>query len=361
MKKNKISFCTVCMNRIQHIIQTLVKNIKDNEDYEDVEFVLLDYNSKDGLQEYVRENLIQYIEDGRLVYYRTDAPEYFNRSHSRNLAFKLATGDIICNVDADNFIGFGFASYINTIFSDRQNIFLSAIGRFDVIGRIAVRNADFYRVNGFDERMIYYGFEDLDFMQRLVMAGVKPKYFDNHDYLRAISHSNKDRMANEFVMNNFQRLFLNYISPFATGMIFLFSNNTFFKGTIINQIGADSELPRLKLREFQYDYSLKEKKWLKGEWQIKRGIIALDDPEQEQTGKLKYDKKSNSFKLSDMGNLSDYYEITSNKTIEEALFFYSQITNRYYLELNQELNNYKVNPDGFGLDAVTENFDYENA
>ena len=53
----KISFATVCMNRLHHIRQTLPKNIADNSDYENVEFILLDYNSSDGLEEWVKETM----------------------------------------------------------------------------------------------------------------------------------------------------------------------------------------------------------------------------------------------------------------------------------------------------------------
>src|SRR6187402_102950 len=102
MKKNRISFCTVCMNRIEHLKQTLPKNIEDNIAYGNLEFLLLDYNSKDGLEEWVESEMKEYIDKGILHYYKTTEPEYFHRSHSRNMIIKKATGDIVCNIDADN-------------------------------------------------------------------------------------------------------------------------------------------------------------------------------------------------------------------------------------------------------------------
>ncbi|MFD2148711.1 glycosyltransferase family 2 protein [Mucilaginibacter antarcticus] len=71
----KISFCTTCMNRLSHLKQTLKRNILDNEDYPNLEFILLDYNSTDGLKEYVRSELHTFITSKKLVYYRTEEPK----------------------------------------------------------------------------------------------------------------------------------------------------------------------------------------------------------------------------------------------------------------------------------------------
>ena len=44
----QISFCITCMNRLKHLQETLEKNILDNFLVDEVEFVVLDYNSQDG-------------------------------------------------------------------------------------------------------------------------------------------------------------------------------------------------------------------------------------------------------------------------------------------------------------------------
>ena len=41
------------MNRLYHIRETLPRNVRDNKDYPYVEFVLLDYGSDDGLEDWV--------------------------------------------------------------------------------------------------------------------------------------------------------------------------------------------------------------------------------------------------------------------------------------------------------------------
>src|ERR1700748_3109986 len=98
----KISICTVCMNRLMHLSETLPRNIRENMDYPNVEFVVLNYNSRDDMDNWIKYNMMDYIRSGILKYYKTTEPAYFDRSHSKNMALRLATGDILCMVDADN-------------------------------------------------------------------------------------------------------------------------------------------------------------------------------------------------------------------------------------------------------------------
>ena len=105
MKYNTISFCTVSMNRCTHIKSTLLKNIEENYIPNVTEFVLLDYNSSDGLEDWVYKNAMYYIDKGILKFYRNNTATFFHRAHARNQCLRLATSDIICNIDADNYMG----------------------------------------------------------------------------------------------------------------------------------------------------------------------------------------------------------------------------------------------------------------
>ena len=61
---DKVAFFTTCMNRLHHLKKTLPQNIKDNQDYEDCVFVVLNYNSRDGLHEWMLENMAEQIKSG---------------------------------------------------------------------------------------------------------------------------------------------------------------------------------------------------------------------------------------------------------------------------------------------------------
>lgn len=201
VRYRKVSICVVCMGRRHHLAETLPRNLADNAHYPDLEFVLLDYNSGDGLEEWVAASLREQLESGRVTYYRTTEQSFFDRSHARNVAFRLARGEILCNVDADNFTGQGFASYVNERFGSHRGVFLQPDfegahrGLRDAFGRLCVRRADFLNVEGYDEGLKDYGWEDNDLCMRLRKSGLRPLFFEDDRFLRYIAHDNEERMA----------------------------------------------------------------------------------------------------------------------------------------------------------------------
>ena len=60
----RISFIIACMGRLHHLAQTLPKNINWNVDYPNLEFILLDYNSSDGLAEWINKYMIKLLKSG---------------------------------------------------------------------------------------------------------------------------------------------------------------------------------------------------------------------------------------------------------------------------------------------------------
>ncbi|MBW2998475.1 glycosyltransferase [Candidatus Woesearchaeota archaeon] len=202
--KYKISFCISCMGRLNHIKKTLKTNILNNKDYKNVEFLLLDYNSQDGLKKWVFQNLRKYIKDGTLVYYQTREPKEFHMSNAKNIAHILASGDVVCNLDADNYTGKHFAKYINYACNKNKGI----IGCFKDYtnqalgfnesgwgGRIFMFKEDFEKLGGYDEGFDGWGHEDNDFYNRAIKFGLK-RSFIPICFLKAIKHSDEVRIKN---------------------------------------------------------------------------------------------------------------------------------------------------------------------
>lgn len=365
MCEYRISFCTVCMNRLDHLKKTLPDNIANNGEYENLQFVLLDYNSTDGLEEWVRSSMKDYIESGRLVYYKTFEPMNFHRSHSRNLAFKLAAGEILCNIDADNYTGKGFASYINMSFRGEDNIFLSAlqpsrkIVKNDVLGRICVRAVDFKAVHGYDELFSGYGFEDYDIIQRLEMNGITRRLIDLPNYLKAITHGDSDRIKHEFSMKNLRIVLLRYISPSKSELLFLFNDKRYEMGTLLHNTTLHSSDPyyALQYKLPEYEFSIAESSWLKGNWTSNKNIISLRGDNNFKDVLCKtfrgYFRKNNS------GTAETFYRLTKPEMIEEIILFHSELTNRIRLKENKIKSRLVANMVPWGGGIVYKNFDYE--
>lgn len=202
----KISFCTTCMGRLHHLEQTLPINLINTASYPNREFILLNYGSKDDLHNWVKKHLTEYIEAGIVKYYRTKIPKYFVATHAKNIAHRQATGDILCNVDSDNFLLQGFAEHIVEQINESSCIIASpSYDMFDTpgsCGKIALKREHFYSVNGYDEDINQgWGWDDTNFQMRArLQNNLKLKNFGKK-WCICINHSDCERIKN-FVNHN---------------------------------------------------------------------------------------------------------------------------------------------------------------
>lgn len=229
------------MNRSEHLQATIFKNIEDTIDYENIEFILLDYNSSDNLEAWVKSNLNSYIEKGILKYYRTTEPESFHRSHSRNIALKLAEGDVVCNLDADNFLGKDFAYFINYHFSYHSNIFLTSGVRDGSYGRICVKKEDFLKVRGYDEKMSGWGYEDDDFYERLVKTGLSRVEFFDTSFTDTIDHEIEESILNDKEVSKVKEVYVQQVTYKKSVLIYFMIDDTFKYG-IVTRLSDYSEI-----------------------------------------------------------------------------------------------------------------------
>lgn len=342
-----MSFCTVCMNRLEHLKKTLPKNIEDTMAYGNFEFVVLDYNSKDGLEEWIMAEMSQYMAAGQLIYIKTRVPEYFLRSHSKNVAAKSATGDIICNVDADNYIGEGFADYINQVFMEHKDIYLTVprnMGKKDCYGRICTLRDDFMAITGYDEGMTDYGFEDFDLLNRLELFGRKARYFSNGQFLQVLNHDDVTRIENEHNIHSIDQIYLRYINHYSSELLYLFKNRVFYRGVmILNRLVNSKSVYNIfsENRKFLYPISLRNACWVKG------GYIWSDDGIMLQTKNKKI-----LFTLTSGGKLQNrkgevFHERMEPEDFQIWVMFFSQMNNRMKMEKNKEQKIIRVN-DAFG-------------
>ena len=209
--KMKISFCTTCMNRTHHLKETLPQNIRDNPTSDDleIEFVVLNYNSQDDMHEWMTTDpeISKHIKSGLIRYAKTEDPEHFHMAHAKNMAHRLATGDVVCNLDADNFTGAEFANFLKKTFKEEPNAVINPsvrIGKcFDpdergFFGRVAIRRENFMTLHGYNEDFSGWGDEDTDFMQRAKGMGLKHLRINNLKFLNVITHTNEERVEHMF-------------------------------------------------------------------------------------------------------------------------------------------------------------------
>jgi hypothetical protein len=195
-----LSFCITCKNRFHQISQTLPQNLKDNRDAQDIiEFILVDFGSTDGLQEWIAENFEGEIRAGYLKYYYTEELPFWHASIAKNTAHDLAENLIVVNLDCDNYTGkdgglfvvdnllkFGPESIVLHQFSNEWN---------GTYGRIAMTKSNFLNLGGYDESFEPTGYEDTDLLLRAQLMEMMCISRSDATYSKGIPNTIEEKMA----------------------------------------------------------------------------------------------------------------------------------------------------------------------
>lgn len=168
----KISFCVTNRNRLAHAKKTIPRNLEMLRSFENTEMTLLNYGSEEDLDGWVKEDLKEWVDSGKLIYGVTKHPKAFRIAHAKNCAHMMATGDIVVNLDSDNWVSQRFIELVIDSFSNHLNPIVKGWGR-GYGGRLAIRKDVFQFIGGYDERMDTWGYEDLDLFDRANMASYK--------------------------------------------------------------------------------------------------------------------------------------------------------------------------------------------
>jgi hypothetical protein len=202
----RIALCTTCKGRVQHLRETLPKNLADNAGYDNALFLVLDYGDADGMAEYVKTAHAADLASGRLVYYRHDNGGAFHVAHAKNMAARcgmLEGAEILVTLDADNYTGAGFAQFVADglrepritpgVFLVPDHLLIQSTPHGPLrpcrgfAGRLAVWTQDFVKTGGYDEVYNTWRGEDIDLNFRLERMGYARRFIGN-GFLHTIPH-----------------------------------------------------------------------------------------------------------------------------------------------------------------------------
>ncbi|HYW53983.1 MAG TPA: glycosyltransferase [Dongiaceae bacterium] len=172
----KLSFCVPCMNRFHHLEQTIGRTLRTLwHGGHEFELVILNYMGRDGLGAWIRAAGRTLIESGGITYFEVLEPsdQHYRFAHAKNVAHRLATGDVMCSLDADNVLTSAYLDELVRAFAPGGPVFLHTAFEHSAGGRIAFRRDDFFRLGGYDEDLTYC--EDLDAHGRAVRFGLVPR------------------------------------------------------------------------------------------------------------------------------------------------------------------------------------------
>lgn len=345
-KSYDISYCTVSMNRAEHVKKTLTENIENNLS-SNVEFLLLDYNSKDDLEIWTMNNMKHHIKSGKLKFFKTNEPTHFDRSHSRNMIIKQAKGKYVCNVDADNYLGKGFSEYVIKIFSENNNCYLGTdldgvhYNLMDTYGRVCCEKSVFMTLRGYDESLKGYGPEDKDFFSRLENIGISKVTIKNTKFLRAIAHSNTERICNEFLSKQLKDIYICHVNPERSIVLITLFNKTYNLFEIEPNKYKSVIVANLVENSFQEGKILIDKD---------ESIILQSEKNQQVLSRV----SSLEYRLN--GTTIIFKKNTDVKFKQKALIDIPLIMNQAKMQKNILKNRNIVNELGFGEGSLIKNF-----
>lgn len=356
MPELTVSICITVMNRLHHIRETLPTNLDENNS-PGIEFILLDYNSTDGLDHFIKDNFQKHLQSGRLIYYKCNTEQSFKRSHSRNMAFRLANGDIVCNLDGDNYAGEDFGKYVQEVFSSNENICLTGLqNRWlpDASGKLCVKKSDFIDVTGYDENFEGYGFEDFDMVNRLLLSGCKPYTMNKKPFLKGIRHTNSDRLIHDRYWQMLEDVYVHFIDANTSKLLYLFKDGKWSSATVVNNytLHSDSQDYSFVMKALETPQFTAKGDWDNGRWALENDSLVLFHQTKMELCNQSHLEGQKILESKD----HLYYHVAENSLKLDAVSFYTQAANIFLIENNLEKKNIRVNK-VFGNGTVYKNFE----
>lgn len=181
-----ISYCMAIKDRAEQLAATLPLTLANMEP--DDELCILDYGSWN--QKDLKEVLCDF-QDHRITASRYESL-YWRVAHAKNMAHMMSSFEILCNLDADNWVGPGFSKKLHEIVEG--DVIARPVPRTDrragSDGRIAMTRQLFGLLGGYDERMERWGYDASDIKARAEEAGARlvdievEDFIDHEDSLR---------------------------------------------------------------------------------------------------------------------------------------------------------------------------------
>jgi hypothetical protein len=221
----------------------------------------------------------------------------------------------------------------------------------DAIGRFCIRKEDFLSINGYNEKIKSYGFEDLEIYDRLKIAGKEQKSIRNVQFLNIIHHGSDERIANEKLNRGLKKVFVAYHTTRESDLILLY-DNVAVKARLINYIDI-----------------LRSNNWVKGSPSLMEplqeavafnndGSILCEFAGSSGNQEIIHSPYSPN-DLIDITNGIHFYEITDDKYRDDVILMLSELSNKQTM-IKHLIDHKKINETGLGKGTVSswDNFEY---
>lgn len=192
------------MNRNENVIKNLPNWLTQKCN----ELILLDWSSKEPVAD-----IPNIFNDSRVRVVRVEGQEKFIRTLAQNLATQMARFKHVFKIDSDvSFKGNFFAKH-----PLKQGEFWVGdwhqgrdFNERHLHGETYYHIDDFFRVNGYDERILAYGHDDTNLKDRMLLAGLTKKVF-SYNQIHHQEHPQESRATNQDMVHPMVKTYENRI------------------------------------------------------------------------------------------------------------------------------------------------------
>jgi glycosyltransferase involved in cell wall biosynthesis len=185
--KEGISIITACRNRSENLKASLESWLQ----CEDVaEIIIVDWASTEPVSSWLFECV-----DDRVKLISVTNIHRWTLTHAFNLAACFADYKQLCKMDADYEIESDFFKHHQLkpgLFYSGAGVKTSDENEKHLNGLVFLEHEKFFSLNGFNERIITYGWDDSDLNERLKESGLRKKVIDKK-YVQHLRHSDYQR------------------------------------------------------------------------------------------------------------------------------------------------------------------------
>jgi predicted glycosyltransferase involved in capsule biosynthesis len=162
-----ISYCSQIKNRFHQLRETFSHNLEKIRINENVEWIIVDCGSSDGLSSFMNNFINSPDYFNRIHYYRALNLKSYSIPIAKNFSARISSGEYLFNLDVDNFIGDTTQNIINIA----PKGICCNIFKKGVYGRIGSSREIFKKVGGYDESFLPAGKHDTDLKLRCQLIG----------------------------------------------------------------------------------------------------------------------------------------------------------------------------------------------
>lgn len=188
---NGYSIFSVCMNRNNHLDQSLPTWLSADPN----EIVIVDWGSEPSIKPIIDK----YNSSGKIKLITVNNVKKWVLSKSYNLAAQFTKYTNILKVDCDSLVNENFFTYHNL---EKTNIFFAGDWKKarnenerHTNGIVYMKRSEFFKIGGYNEFIITYGYDDCDLYNRLEKNN--KRMLINLDCVSHIPHNNDDRIVNQ--------------------------------------------------------------------------------------------------------------------------------------------------------------------